>query len=294
MQEAHWFCVIWLSIQAAFLLIFSWVLPIGLIPLLGLSLILWPHAAKSAEKTPINLRVLWRLPALALLIAGSLFYLWHYNPLPTDEEMIQNFHDHRSEFEQLAHEYRNYRQSLEPNAPSYTQSEHAKSLMKASKVCCLRMGGGRWLPDPYSARAAKFSWGLSSRSADPHIRPPLDGPDQWRQALPELFEGVPPITNLTHINHQTGIMRLDYGYPRAIDRFGWRYGAGISKAYFHYPQPPKVQDGRLLTPYYTITGKPITRPGERVLESLNDYPPNWKKGECVLRRIDPNWFLAFC
>lgn len=288
-----------LELEAALIMIFTWLKPVGLLPLLGGLILLWPEISRQPlQPTPKQQRQLgnarrrnWLIAAMVIPI--FIWWNWFHNPLPTDEEMIQNFNEHRMELEQLVRGYRNYRRPEGTGSFFYEQAEEVKALMRAAKVSYLGVGGGGWLPAPYSAQAAKFSWGISTRSADPKVRPLLDSPADWKREMPELFEGVPPLTDRMHISHHTGRMSLRYGNPRPINRYVLRYG-GITKSYFHYPYPPKIQDAHILEPYFTINGDPYTQPGERVLDSLNDFPPDWKRAECVLRRIDPNWFIAMC
>jgi hypothetical protein len=68
----------------------------------------------------------------------------------------------------------------------------------------------------------------------------------------------------------------------------------IRKAYWHFPQPPRMENGWLLEPGYDMQDRPVSRKAHRVFDSLDDFPPAWKRGECVLKPIDAHWFIAMC
>jgi hypothetical protein len=116
--------------------------------------------------------------------------------------------------------------------------------------------------------------------------------------MPELFKGVPPITDWEHLNQQIGYMVVRLGtFNRPDTRYTLRLGlklGGIYKAYWHFPQVPQIQDQRLAEPTQTMDGKPTIKLRERVFDSLDSFPLHWAKHECLLRRIDPQWFLAMC
>jgi hypothetical protein len=70
----------------------------------------------------------------------------------------------------------------------------------------------------------------------------------------------------------------------------WRYGP-FWKELLHFPEVPRVEGDRILVPA-DPAGK--VHAGSRVVNSLDGYPPRWNRGECVLRRIDPHWFINMC
>ena len=80
----------------------------------------------------------------------------------------------------------------------------------------------------------------------------------------------------------------------------------IWKDYYFFPEVPRVENGVLLGPL-SIVGKGLrgsrfhekegvatTQDRDRVLPSLNSFPPDWKDFECVYRQIEPQWFIRMC
>jgi hypothetical protein len=68
--------------------------------------------------------------------------------------------------------------------------------------------------------------------------------------------------------------------------------ASLSKTLLNFPEIPRIKDGVLIGPGVDEK-KQIDHPMfSRVLPSLNDYLP--KKGYCVLRQIEPQWFIDVC
>jgi hypothetical protein len=57
------------------------------------------------------------------------------------------------------------------------------------------------------------------------------------------------------------------------------------------PQVPRIENGELLWPLRP-DGKYSGR--RRVVASLDDFPENWKRFECVYKQIDTHWFLRMC
>lgn len=65
------------------------------------------------------------------------------------------------------------------------------------------------------------------------------------------------------------------------------------KGYLYFPLPePRIEQGRLLGP---ISKKSGQRSSWRMLEQLDgNWPEDWSSGECLLRRIETQWFLFLC
>jgi hypothetical protein len=65
------------------------------------------------------------------------------------------------------------------------------------------------------------------------------------------------------------------------------------KGYLYFPLPePRIDQGILLGAMQFASGQ--LRPW-RVLEQLDgNWPEDWASGECLLRRIEPQWFLILC
>lgn len=198
-----------------------------------------------------------------LLIISGLLYWWHYNPLPSDEEMIAHFKEHRTEIEELVKRYREWKPSAE--APIWEELAGNKPLMKKARVKRVHHSGPAWFPNPYSKEASKqFDDLLMARK------------------IPSLN----PYTNIT-------VELLDEDHPKR--HFAWVLTDSghflIFKDLVFIPAIVRIENGYLLQPAHPFFG--ITHK-DRVLSTLDRYPPNWKRGECVYRQIETHWFLQMC
>ena len=86
------------------------------------------------------------------------------------------------------------------------------------------------------------------------------------------------------------------GVEPADKRYGPRFAivgirpAVVWKDLFHFPQAPRIKDGRVWWPADSA-GMNLNY---RVLERLDSFPSGWRKGECVFRMIEPQWFIPMC
>jgi hypothetical protein len=303
----RWFCAAILLSEAVYIFIVSWMKFLVFPPMIAAVMLVWPELNQQPisptleQQRQLRKSQQWNWFILAVVVPVFIWWGWLHNPLPSDEEMIGHFNQHRAEFEQLVQKYRNFRPARTWPAPpeliSFEKSsEEVKRLLLQVQVYGLSHGGGKWMPEPYSEKAARFRWGLSTHTANVKDKPLYRTLEDWKREMPELFVGIPQITetDLPHIDRYTSLVTVLPGPSvAALDRFPLRYG-GITKRYCHFPQIPHVKDGYLLEPWQTLDKKPYTKPAERVFDSLDTYPPNWKRGECVLKRIDDHWFLSMC
>jgi hypothetical protein len=119
----------------------------------------------------------------------------------------------------------------------------------------------------------------------------------YRDELPELFKGVAPLESLLDVSRVVSPIKIYLGDDPSRAPLGkrrFRYSTFINKGYCYFPQPPKVENGHILNADYSSLDQAYTRPGLRVFDSLNEYPPDWKRGECVLKQIDDHWFISMC
>lgn len=237
---------------------------------------------------------------LALSIGTGLFVWlqWFHNPLPSDETLIKHFNEHRAEFEQLMKGVRNYRLQV----PPYIDTPEGKALSERLKIYAADGAGPMvWFPDPYSEKIARLRGQYYGHSVKNVVRrTSQEQVDYWKHNVPELFEGAAPITMPWQIDRLAGPVRMGVGtirqralFVNTASRLATRLNP-IYKAYWHFPQQPRVENGRLLVPDYDLQDRPVTPGGYRVYGSLDTYPPAWKPGECVLKRIDAHWFIAMC
>jgi hypothetical protein len=294
-------CAFALLGEAGFIFFKTWLVPLGLLPLLGVILLIWPELIRASihppERTPVEQIKFKKMQQFKwLIVAVGLGFIywrgWLHNPLPSDKEMINHFNQHRAEFEQLVQDYRNFRNTEVFYEKS---SRQAIELTKKLKISHINNGCCSWMPDAYSKKIARIRGQYYGHSAKGNVvSSNQEQIDYWRHYVPELFAGVAPIAWSHQIDRLAGEIHLISGEN---GRKGYKFPLGyglIYQAYYYFPQVPIVQNGSILVPYYDVQNKPTTHPFWRVFDSLNDYPSNWKRGECVLKRIDSNWFLAMC
>ena len=203
------------------------------------------------------------LTLFILLVLSGLIYWWHVNPLPSDEKMIAHFYAHRAEIEKLVKHYREFK----PQETLWGDLPEIKALKQKAGVKHIGSGGEIWRPDPYSAETAKPFEMRIKDSGNP-------------------FWFVRPYNNIS-------IDLLDERQPN--QHFGWvLISSGpqlIFKSLYYFPEIPKVERGKWWAP---VESDGQLKHGYRVLPTLDDYPPNWKKGECVYRQIEAQWFILMC
>lgn len=205
-------------------------------------------------------KLLWLSP---LVLMGM--WEWFYNPLPSDEAMIEHFYEHQAEFEELLRRYRTYEKNEPCKVRPCTWDSVAETQALKEKVGVFSIGfnvGRLWLPDPYMPDAAKRGreFVLSNRY-------PYDGDRLFHRYAAATFRRTDETPN--------GEMTLRYGR--------------ITKTYMHVPEVPRVENGNFWWP--PAFDRQLS---SRVFESLNAYPPNWRRAECVYRRFEPQWFIRMC
>lgn len=231
----------------------------------------------------------------------SIFVWWHWfhNSLPNDAEMLRHFSDHRAGYEQLVQGYLNYRPSRTlPASVAYEQIPEVKALMRELEIYHIvgaQGASGSWYPNPYSHKTVQT---LRSLHARPINQLPTNEEimKTLRVELPILFEQAQmPLRDIGDISRVTTPMHLQPGSEQQPDdRLPLKYyPTRLHKGYYYFPQPPKLENGHVMVP--SINSRdPGYRLGQRVFESLDDYPANWAKGECVLKRINLHWFISMC
>lgn len=298
-------CAVLLMMEAGFLFFFTWIKILAVLPFVGFVMLLWPDMPDTDRPPataipPKSWRT--RLGGTALGLAGLAFFIgwqWFHNPLPSDEEMIEHFNAHRTELEQLVQGYRYYRAptGIEPWKHSFELMPSVKSLMTNAGVYHVvgaQGPSGFWYPDHYSAKTIQtirsLYWGRSIH----HLATEDEILSTLRREMPVLFEGSGPIRTLTEKSRLTAVIHIDRGtLKRHSQKAPMRYfGTRIHKDYYHFPQSPRIEQGHILI--HDFRNPDGLGLGQRVFESLNHFPPDWQRGECVLRRIDAHWFIAMC
>lgn len=204
------------------------------------------------------------------VIAGVIWYFWTYNMLMPDAEMIAHFKVHRADMEYLV----KHHQSFDPSKPPYVwdRPKEARAAKERAGVQSVGGAGPLWLPDPYTGATAYHAMSLVD--------------DRMMDA--RKTEGV-----VIYLNQRRDSNSLLHMYP-------W-----IWKEFMYIPVEPSIKNGRLLEPWEVhrnLAGKRpnqyvrevIVKDSSRVFDSLDGYPPGWKRGECVFKPIESQWFLRMC
>lgn len=163
---------------------------------------------------------------------------WHFRTLPTDQEMVERFRAHRSDFEMMKN--------------------------KAVKT---------YEGDIWREWEGKIGV-LGSESLVSYPQTPEEKAKHISRTWAYLF----PIAETRYVKNATSedlamLMR--------------------TKGYVYFHSPPRV-NGEYLFGLPDAGGKPAWR--AHLLSSLNGppWPSDWKSGNCWLRQIEPQWFLALC
>ena len=192
-------------------------------------------------------------------LAGVVYYLVQLNPLPNDEELITHFQTNRADIEALVKSYRNYEGV--GGAP-WERSLDTQALKRKAGVERVVHVGALWLPSPY---------------------------------LPETAEQIDRTIRSGSgccFFRRYGSLQIEIDVNRYFRR-ALRYPGDylIWKTLIFYPEAPLIENGWLVGPAHTDEKNELHH---RVLPSLNSYPPNWKKGECVVRKLEAQWFVIMC
>ena len=180
--------------------------------------------------------------------------------LPVDQVMIDDFNAHKHEFMELVKIYGEF-DGFGSGPLDFAKRPDVSELKLKTGVGHITGGvGGIWLDDPYSVESAKVLEELyqSKKYSYRNFR---------KMALIEMAD----------VNKYSAVYFFNGGY-------NW-------KDYVYIPVDPQIIQGRVRLPGNGVDGnEPLL--WLRVLDSLDS--PKWKRGECVLRKIEPMWFLSRC
>ena len=201
-------------------------------------------------------KLIWlAIPALL----SALFFWVQINPLPKDEELIAYFQNHKADIEALVKSYREY-EGVDANL--WEKSTETLALKQKAGVERVVHSASLWLPNPY-----------------------LPETDVLIKRTIRAGSGCCFFRRYGSIEIEIDVNR----YFRKSLRYPGDYL--IWKTLFFYPEVPRLENGWLLAPARE-DGKIELH--HRVLPSLNTYPPDWKRGECVVRKLDAQWFIQMC
>ena len=196
------------------------------------------------------------------MLAGVLHW-WHSNPSLSDEEMIARFYAHRAEIEELVKRYRNWEPS--ERTPNWLIPPENKALMEKARVRRVSDQIPVWPPNPYSIEAAKQFHSLIWSGKIKNLKPYSSiGVDLVDEMYPQKYSGS------------------------ALVLAGWKV---IFKGLVYFPEIPKIENEKF---WWPVDGRKGYWRADRVFSTLNDYPPDWKAGECVYRQLEAQWFIYMC
>ena len=178
--------------------------------------------------------------------------------LISDQKMIDNFNAHKPEFNALVQTYLKYgRRPLE-----WANRPEVMALKAKTGVAIMSDGPDYWFDNPYSLEAAEKVKQINDEGT-------------WEQ------------------NHfrTTAIVEIN---DRRYRSFYWLMGGGNWKDYYYFPIDPDIEKGRLKMPRL-LYGTKFPRTGYRVLDSTDSlHWWSWSWGECVVRKIEPHWYIHRC
>lgn len=212
----------------------------------------------------------WALLSSAGAFVAVLVFLWNYNGLVSDEELIAHFQEHRAEYEDLIWRYRNFERR--PGIAGWSTDPEIKALADKIKVTYIANIGSLWLPNPYSQESAERI------EASKH---PCSGCENYWRLMDKY--GTQAMT--------TNIGPSEYFLPSE---------GPLRKEIIHIPEIPIVEGGRIKPPAKAWRlnkapkAVPTKREGAMLLPSLNSVPSELGQRACAYREIEPHWYIALC
>lgn len=225
--------------------------------------------------------------------------IWGWNPLPSDEEMIENFKTHRSDFEEAVRRYREYQFGNGKNESNWFQEGDTLNIFNRAGIHHIDDQLGIWLPNPYAVETALKVDEIFKEFGE------ISAHDKYNQDFSRVmfYKKHSTLKIGPTKNPRTGNPETDssVGYSQVTIFFG-----SIWKDYVYFPEAPKVENGWLLYPLQTTLRKSddttyhekekvmTWQDKERVFSSLNSFPFHWRRYECIYREIEPQWYLRMC
>lgn len=176
--------------------------------------------------------------------------------LISDQAMIDHFNAHKQEFNELTQSYLDY--GRDPMA--WAARQNVVALKDQTGIDRIIDGPGYWFDDPYSLEAA-------------HKLKEMNDAHAWGE----------------HHDRKTVLVKM------ADTRIYWAaylWNGGLNwKDFVYFPEDPAIESGRIKWPR-ELRKRKISDLWLRVIDSLDS--PEWERGECVLRKIEPKWFICRC
>lgn len=208
---------------------------------------------------------------------------------PADKEMLAYFNQHRPEIARLVKRHRDfvYLENLKPGSTPLDKAEQNALMKKAGVQRLIGSSiGWHWYPEPYSEHTIRTLRSLYNRSAG-NAATTQEVIETLKKEMPSLFKKDIPMLNEMQLGELTQVLEIEPADPRY-----WRIEE--RKVFMHFPQPPMIQNDRIIAITLSLDDLDSLRPAERILKSLDTSPSDWKRGECLLKPIDTQWFMAIC
>ncbi|MEL1264438.1 hypothetical protein [Pseudoxanthomonas putridarboris] len=199
--------------------------------------------------------------AIGVLVAsivvglGVYYAVFARTGLPSDEEMIGQYSQHKDEFHEVSRRYRDFEMAPAQSQGSWRNQPGTAELLKLTKIARIKPDiHTPYVPDDV---LKKNGWTLQEdylKSADP----------------------------FAYMNKYGTLIVTPYPEERffrdsVVHAYVW-------KGYRNFPTEPRVHGGSI----YWENGS------ARIVDSLDRFPRNWKTGECVYRKIDSTWYIHLC
>ena len=176
--------------------------------------------------------------------------------LISDQAMIDHFQVHKQEFNELTQLYLHRSTDI----MAWSARPDVIELKKKTGIDRIIDAAGYWFENPYSTEAAIKSKAMRDNNTFSQ--------NNFRSAA--LIKMA-----------DTNIFWAAYLWNGGLN---W-------KDYVYFPEPPIIEEGRIKWPT-EIKARVFSNHWLRTLDSLDS--PTWERGECVLRKIEPQWFLKRC
>ncbi len=78
------------------------------------------------------------------------YFIWIYNPLPSDESMIKNFEEHRADFIEAVRRYREYPRPNDKDTSLWFEEGDTLEVYRRAGISRIKYWTPIWFPNPYS------------------------------------------------------------------------------------------------------------------------------------------------
>lgn len=209
------------------------------------------------------------LPTLLLALAWIAYelaiYSYNSNPLPKDEVLIKHFYKHRSEFDEIVRRCREFSdEKYTCEHPVWLEQDNTRAILHSIEVKRVMVQAYYWVPKKYNET-------------------PYENMQRTVSLLRQDIHNIDRYASLEFFMED-----------RKYDDLLLTRMYSLKKTLVHFPQAPLIKQSRIIMPWASEekqleTKNPISFV---ILPSLNDYIP--RKGFCVLRQIDSQWFISMC